>query len=73
MSRWRYGCGRPMEVYVPRGYDYKPVTVQCGSTAHHGGVNQCGDCSRVRALRPPPVPEYGDDLADDVRALGNVP
>ena len=53
MSRWTYGCGCKLTVYVPRGYTYRPITVECGSTAVDGGVNQCESCART--LDPPPA------------------
>jgi hypothetical protein len=77
--RWRYGCDTPMTVYIPRGFDYKPVEVRCGSTAYDGGVNQCDKCSAAPGLRPPRTPDEGDDIADErdyiegEREAGNVP
>jgi hypothetical protein len=61
-SKWRFGCGKAVEVYVPRGFDYRAITVECGSTGHDGGVVQCDRCARDPRLVPPPVPEYGDDI-----------
>lgn len=61
-SRWRYGCGAMITVYVPRGYDYKAREVECGSTSYNGGVNQCGQCGSDPRLAPPPPPAYGDDI-----------
>lgn len=58
MSRWRFGCGKKITVYVPKGWDYRPIKVECGSTSHWGGVNQCEHCSQTKAQ--PRVPEYGD-------------
>lgn len=63
-SRWRFGCGVKFTVYVPRGYDYKPREVECGSTAYDGGVNQCSTCAANLARDPGPIPEYGDDIPE---------
>lgn len=60
MSKWKYGCGVKFTVYVPKGYAYKPMTVECGSTSYTGGVNQCEECARKADLMPPPTPDYGD-------------
>ena len=57
MSKWNHGCGETIEVYVPRGYDYKARNVECGSTAYDGGVNQCDACA---AKYTPPLP-YEDE------------
>lgn len=61
MSRWRFGCGEKITVWVPRGLDYRELEVECGSTAHDGGVNQCERCANDPSRRPPRVPDYGDD------------
>jgi hypothetical protein len=37
-------CDNTMEVYVPSGRDYKPVTVKCGNTHLRGGTYQCREC-----------------------------
>jgi hypothetical protein len=49
-----------MTVSIPRGYGYREVTVQCGSTSHTGGVNQCDTCiERIGAM-----PEPHEDESD---------
>jgi hypothetical protein len=63
-SRWHFGCGKKFTVYVPKGYDYKPREVECGSTAYDGGVNQCPTCAANPARDPGPIPEYGDDIPE---------
>lgn len=67
MSRWKYGCGRKFERAIPTRYSSRLITVECGSTAHDGGVNQCDACGSRDDLRPPPTPTYGDDdhVADE--------
>lgn len=56
MSKWRYGCGKKFEILVPSNYSYREITVECGSTAPDGGVNQCGECG----AKPMP-PAYEDE------------
>jgi hypothetical protein len=58
--KWRYGCDAEMTVYVPRGGDYRELTVRCGSTAHDGGVNQCAACERRHPM--PPAHEDESDM-----------
>lgn len=59
MSRWRNGCDASIEVYVPRGYGYKPMQVRCGSTAFDGGTNQCEACA-TQYTPPLPHADEGD-------------
>lgn len=61
-SRWRYGCGKPVTIAIPHGWDYKTVDRPCGSTGLKGAVVQCDICAANPALTPPPTPEYGDDI-----------
>ena len=58
MSKWRHGCGKRFEIMIPRGYGYREVTVECGSTAIDGGVNQCGECDHK------PMPAAYEDESD---------
>lgn len=44
MSKWRFGCGKKFSTWVPRGYDYKEIKVECGSTSPSGDPYQCDDC-----------------------------
>jgi hypothetical protein len=57
-SKWRYGCGKKMSAFVPKGYGYKEIPVECGSTAYDGSVNQCEKCKITKAQ--PRVHDYGD-------------
>ena len=57
-SKWRYGCGKNMSAFVPKGYGYKEIPVECGSTAYDGSVNQCEKCEITKAQ--PRVHDYGD-------------
>jgi len=38
------GCGKDIEVYVERGWHYKPIIVSCGSTSPSGYPWLCDDC-----------------------------
>ncbi len=58
MSKWRFGCGEHITVYVPRGWTHKAYEVECGSTSYTGGVNQCAAC--YEKYGQPRVPDYGD-------------
>lgn len=69
MSAFRFGCGEPTTVFVPRGYSFREVTVRCGSTAHDGGVNQCGACANKIGAQPLPEADEGD-LEYDHRVHG---
>lgn len=54
MSKWRFGCGKPMTVFTHserRGY--REHKVECGSTAFDGGVNQCDECERKYPVKSP--------------------
>jgi hypothetical protein len=61
MSKWEFGCGKKITVFIPSGYAYKPRERECGSTAHDGGVNQCDDCEKQH---PVPAP-YADESDAD--------
>ena len=67
-SKWRYGCGKSIKVFIPRGYSYREATVECGSTSIDGGVNQCDDCAQNQAM--PPALEDEGDLEYDQRVMG---
>jgi hypothetical protein len=58
MSKYRFGCGKEIEVFVPRGFSYVSIMRECGSTAHDGGINQCERCE-ARAYSMP-----GEDESD---------
>ena len=38
------GCGKKMEVYVPKGFDYKKIEVSCGNTSPYGDPWLCEEC-----------------------------
>ena len=38
-------CDNLVSFYVPRGYDYREVTVRCGNTDPYGGRAVCDDCA----------------------------
>lgn len=44
-------CGKAITVYVPRGYDYREITVKCGSTSPSGEPWLCEKCKRIHAGR----------------------
>lgn len=44
-------CGKKIQVYVPTKYDYKEITVSCGSTSPHGTPWLCDDCAKLHAGR----------------------
>jgi hypothetical protein len=39
------GCRKEIQVFVPRGYDYKEITTRCGSTGYYGYPDFCEDCA----------------------------
>ena len=43
------GCKKEMTEYVARGYDYREITVKCGSTSPYGGPWLCEKCERKHA------------------------
>lgn len=61
MSKWRFGCGVRFETTIPRGYSYRTIEVECGSTSYTGGVNQCDKCADEH-----PVSEPLDDEESDM-------
>ena len=44
-------CGKKIEVYVPKGYDYKAIMVSCGSTSPSGNPYLCEQCEKIHAGR----------------------
>jgi hypothetical protein len=44
-------CGKKMEVSVPKGWDYKQVTVRCGNTSPSGYPWLCAKCEVTHAGR----------------------
>lgn len=61
MSKYRFGCGETIEVSVPRGFDYVTIMRECGSTAHHGGINQCYVCEAKHIYSMPEDDESDSD------------
>lgn len=51
-SKWRFGCGKEFIRHIPRGYGYKAIKVECGSTAYDGNVNQCDVCAEKYPVSP---------------------
>lgn len=45
------GCGKKMQVWLPKGYDYKEYTVKCGNTSPNGDPYQCDTCAEKNAGR----------------------
>lgn len=39
-------CNKPISVFVPRGWDYKEITVKCGNTSPTGNPWLCDDCAK---------------------------
>ena len=70
-SRWTYGCGKDISVFVPKGYGYIEKTRPCGSTAYDGSVNQCEVCARDPKKNPGITPKYGDIEHMDDRDYDN--
>lgn len=40
------GCGKPVEVFVPRGYHGRMVTYKCGNTGIDGYPVLCEACAK---------------------------
>lgn len=45
------GCRKEMQVWVPRGWDYREITVRCGETSPHGDPWLCDECAERYAGR----------------------
>lgn len=43
------GCNVEMQVWVPKGWDYKEITVNCGNTSPHGSPWLCEKCAEKHA------------------------
>ena len=43
------GCNKDMQVCIPKGFDYKEITVQCGSTSPSGSPYLCDKCEKQYA------------------------
>jgi hypothetical protein len=61
------GCGDQIEVYVPRGYDYKPINVRCGNTSPSGCPWLCETCDKMEGHRDwrAEAEEAGEQWDDD--------
>jgi hypothetical protein len=44
-------CGKPIQVFVERGYSYKEITVACGSTSPSGYPWLCPKCEKKHENR----------------------
>lgn len=69
-SPYRYGCGERFETTVPNGYDFKVISVVCGSTSPTGDPWQCDDCSESPDKQPQvsfrqDALEYGESYEED--------
>ena len=62
MSKWNYGCGCKVTVYTPRGYTYRAMEKECGSTGHDGEVVQCDTCA---TRNPAPAAREFEDYGYD--------
>lgn len=40
-------CNKKMTTWVPKGYDYKEVTVRCGNTRPDGDPYLCDACKEL--------------------------
>jgi hypothetical protein len=58
-------CTNKVVQYVPSGFDYKAIEMQCGNTDIHGGILQCDDCS---STRPWYVCKHGKNLSENEMA-----
>lgn len=47
-------CKNMVDQAVPKGYDYKIVTLRCGSTSIYGDTLLCDEC-RERGVPNPPA------------------
>jgi hypothetical protein len=60
MSKWRFGCGKQISVWITRGASGFECLVECGSTSQSGGVNQCDQCAQAHEVSEP----LDDDESD---------
>ena len=44
-------CNTPIKVFVPKGWDYKEITVKCGNTSPEGTPWMCPECAKANAGR----------------------
>lgn len=61
-SPYRFGCGERFKVHVPSGYDFKEVTVRCGTTSPTGDPWQCDKCQDD--LEKQPVGSFRQDALE---------
>ena len=43
------GCGENVEVYLPKGWDYKRYVYKCGNTLPSGYPALCDPCTKIHA------------------------
>ncbi len=41
-------CANPVQVFVPKGWDYKQITMECGQTGIDGEPVRCAACASKR-------------------------
>lgn len=39
-------CKNTVVMYIPKGYDYRPVTLKCGNTNIYGEQEFCENCEQ---------------------------
>lgn len=60
-------CGKVIETYVPKGFDYHMIKVKCGNTSPTGDPYLCDECAIIhkdtdwRKL----AAEYGERYDED--------
>ena len=53
-----HSCGKPVTVFVPRGFTYREVQYKCGQTGIDGYPVLCDDCAKEFNAQ-----EYREDCA----------
>lgn len=56
-------CDNQVIQMVPTKYDYKEVSLRCGSTSIHGDTLRCDDCVAKNA-RPWYICRHGRDVSE---------
>ena len=51
-------CDNRVDQIVPKGWDYKTVSMKCGNTSIHGRTLLCESCNEERARKKMPEPGY---------------
>ena len=42
-------CGTKIQTWIPKGFDYKEITVKCGNTSPSGDPYECDECHEKNA------------------------